>query len=253
MSEVFVFVGRTNRIKSNGVFPRLTERLVALGHDPVVFESPRLAESDRINARLARLSPRLAGATLPSHPLILRTLRRIAKTALALAGPQRAGFIHAALTSSAQASARDLRRFLATLPQDRIHLVGHSAGCIAATLAADAPRVASVTAIGYPFRNPDFPPQPWRTRHLPRVTCPLLVVQGRADAYGGDPAQFAAFLPAQARIVPLPHDHDYSNLSDADFTAVWNAFSAVCWPGEPSLQPIADGMVPATGFEPVAP
>lgn len=234
MSEAFVFVGRTNRIKSNGLFPRLTERLVALGHGPLLFESPRLVESDRINARIARLSPRLAGATLPGDPLILRTLRRIAKSALALASPQRGGFIHAALTSTAQASARDLRRFLATLQQDRIHLVGHSAGCIAATLAADAPRVCSVTAIGYPFRNPDFPPQPWRTRHLPRVACPLLVVQGRADAYGSDPSRFAAVLPAHARIVSLPQDHDYSNISDADFAAVWDAFADLAWPGEPT-------------------
>ena len=227
MDDAFVFVGRTNRAKSNGIFPRLTQRLRALGHDTIWFEAARIAESDRINARLARLSPRLAAATEPADPVMLRTVRRLAKTALALAGPHRAGFIMAALTSPAAANARELRRFLATLPHARIHLIGHSAGCIAATLAADCARVACVTAIGYPFHHPQRPPEAWRVRHLRRVTRPLLVVQGRNDAYGGDPATFGPLLPDHARIVTLTHDHDYSDITDADFAKAWAAFSAM--------------------------
>ena len=230
MGDAFVFVGRSNRNKSNGIFPRLTERLRALGHDVIWFEAARIAESDRINARLARFSPRLAAATGRSDPLLLRAVRRVAKTALALAGPHRTGFIIAALTSTAAANARELRQYLATLPQARIHLVGHSAGCIAATLVAGSARVASVTAIGYPFRNPARPPEAWRVRHLRGVTRPLLVVQGRHDAYGGDPATFTPLLPDHARIVSLPHDHDYSDLTDPDFAAVWTAFSAMIGP-----------------------
>ncbi len=230
MADIFVFVGRANRQKSNGLFPRLALRLGAAGHDTVSFEPARIVESERINARLAQGRPRLAAATGPGHPLALRIARALAKAALLLAGPQRMGFIDAALTSPMRANARELRRFVARLPAGRVHLIGHSAGCIIATMAADSPRVCSVTASGYPFRHPLHPPEPWRTRHLPGVKRPLLLIQGRRDIYGGDPEAYGPLLPGQAQIITPDDDHELFGMNDDEFETVWTAFAQMVWP-----------------------
>jgi predicted alpha/beta-hydrolase family hydrolase len=58
-----------------------------------------------------------------------------------------------------------------------------------------------VVALGYPLHPPGKPEQ-LRIAHLPRVTVPVLIVQGERDAFG-TPAELAphlAVMPAGATI-----------------------------------------------------
>lgn len=75
-----------------------------------------------------------------------------------------------------------------------IFIGGKSMGARIASQVAAAPRpenengnpavnVAGVVALGYPLHPPGRPDQP-RDNHLPRVSAPMLVVQGSRDSFG---------------------------------------------------------------------
>lgn len=69
----------------------------------------------------------------------------------------------------------------------KLVLFGRSSGLRTATAFAVArpDAVRAVIGLGYPFLQPGAPPEPERFAHLPGLTTPTLIFQGRDDAYGG--------------------------------------------------------------------
>ncbi|WP_067732829.1 alpha/beta family hydrolase [Novosphingobium naphthalenivorans] len=219
-----VVVGRNDKTKRSDVIMQVAERLHNQGHAVYWFESPRAEASRQINASIARVWPRLAAA--PSTlALPLRILRFTVKTALALLNRNRRDFLQAAIVSRPVMAARELGRFLDKLPCQAAFLITHSAGGIAATQTSSNAKVDRIICFGYPFQHPDRPPETYRTAHLSSVDKPLLIVQGKGDPYGHDPARFGVLLPADTRITMLDCDHDYSSLAAAEFGRVWAAVS----------------------------
>ena len=170
-----------------------------------------------------KLSPKIAASVDVSHPLHRRAMRFCIKCALAAAGKQRWSFIKAAFSTPSATAARELEMFFEALPLDYIHLVGHSAGGIAATRISKNPKVKSVSCFGYPFKHPQRPAEDYRTQHLSSISKPLLIIQGISDEYGAADDQSDAMLPRQCRIITLDCDHDYSDLNELDFDKAWMA------------------------------
>jgi len=82
-------------------------------------------------------------------------------------------------------------------------------GCIASQVAAAGADAAALVLLGYPLHPPGRPDKP-RTRHLPSIKIPMLVVQGERDAFG-TPAELEpvlAGLKAELCVVE-GGDHSY--------------------------------------------
>ena len=78
---------------------------------------------------------------------------------------------------------------------------GRSSGARVACRTATEAGAAAVVCLAFPLHPPGRP-EASRAPELALVRCPLLVVQGERDAFGG-PAE----LPAGPTVVPVPGDH----------------------------------------------
>jgi hypothetical protein len=220
-----VLIGRSNDEKRSNAFPKIVQRLEGQGFPVFSFKSDRSKYSEKINLRLMKISPEIAASVGGSYPLHRRAVRFCIKGALVVAGKQRWSFIKAAFQAPSVTAAKELERFIDTLPLDHVHLIGHSAGGIAATKISKNPKVRSVSCFGYPFKHPEQPPEGYRTKHLSSISKPLLIIQGISDEYGAADDQGDATLPRQCKIITLDCDHDYSDLNEPDFDKVWMALS----------------------------
>jgi predicted alpha/beta-hydrolase family hydrolase len=115
-----------------------------------------------------------------------------------------------------------LRRLGRMLPSGEarrdVVLIGRSAGGrIATVVAAEAP-VAAVICLGYPFRHPDEEPDPARVVHLAGLATPTLIVQGRADPYGGEATARETLLSPAIRVHFVDAGHTLK-LTSADWDA----------------------------------
>ncbi|QXG77679.1 hypothetical protein KUM42_09370 [Modestobacter sp. L9-4] len=84
-------------------------------------------------------------------------------------------------------------------------LGGRSAGARVACRTASSAGAAGVLALAFPLHPPGRPEKS-RAAELALAGVPLLVVQGRTDAFGG-PDEVAAVLPADGRVHAVPGDH----------------------------------------------
>jgi predicted alpha/beta-hydrolase family hydrolase len=84
-------------------------------------------------------------------------------------------------------------------------------GRIASQVAAAGADVAGVVLLGYPLHPPGRPEQ-LRTRHLPAIRAPVLIVQGARDAFG-TPDELAPVIATMSAPVDLRvvegGDHSY--------------------------------------------
>lgn len=77
-----------------------------------------------------------------------------------------------------------LAAVVAGLPAPPV-VIGRSSGARVAARCAAAGRIAAIIGLGYPFRHPGRPEEPARTAPLASLPVPMLILQGRADSYGG--------------------------------------------------------------------
>jgi predicted alpha/beta-hydrolase family hydrolase len=99
------------------------------------------------------------------------------------------------------------RRVIASVQESTSHrgalFVGGKSmgGRMATHLAAQGDEMDGVFALGYPLHPPGTPQQP-RSAHLPRITAPVLIVQGERDAFG-TPAELAPVIATMKARVTL--------------------------------------------------
>lgn len=218
-----VLADRNNTARRSDILTRVAREFGDRGQPVFRFESPRQAASERINRRLEQTLPGIARSTGQALSWPGRLAWYLIKTVLACASPQRGDFLVAALLPPWRVAARELARFIDELPHERVVIVTHSAGGVAATRIAAHPKVQAIASFGYPFCHPERGREAYRTRHLRDVIKPMVVIQGQRDIYGGDPALFGPMLGAACAIVSLDSDHDYHGLDDAEFARAWQA------------------------------
>ena len=122
-------------------------------------------------------------------------------------------------------------------------------GRVATHMAADPPAalatLAGVVALGYPLRPPSARRPLDRTTHLPRLTAPLLIVQGTRDEFGG-PDDIGAALTAagvsRSTVIPVADaDHSFrvrarSTPAQHESDACWQQ-AVVAWMRAQSVRP----------------
>ena len=215
-----VCVGRNNRDKQSFALARIAASLESRGFAVEWFATERTRASRRIDQRIAQHWPGIAASREPHHRWHRRMARFFIKGILVLCEKQRWAFMWASFQPKHVAAANELGRFVEGCGFDRVHLITHSAGGIAATRIPENPKVASICCIGYPFKHPQRPPENYRTEHLAQTIKPLLIVQGTLDEYGLAPAGLAAILPPHARIVTIECDHEFADISRAQLEQV---------------------------------
>ena len=82
-------------------------------------------------------------------------------------------------------------------------------GRIASHLAAAGDAAAGLVCLGYPLHPPKQPDK-LRVAHLPQITMPTLILQGRRDEFGA-PDELRPHFLAHVQIVPLPGGHSFDN------------------------------------------
>ena len=80
-------------------------------------------------------------------------------------------------------------------------------GRIASHLAAAGDACAGLVCLGYPL-HPPKQPEKLRVAHLPKLTRPTLVLQGKRDEFG-TPEELRAHFPPAVEIVALPGGHSF--------------------------------------------
>jgi predicted alpha/beta-hydrolase family hydrolase len=91
-------------------------------------------------------------------------------------------------------------------------------GRIASHLAAAGDELRGLVLLGYPL-HPPKQPEKLRIAHLPKVTLPTLIVQGKRDPFG-TPAELRAHFSAATEIVELPGAHSYDEKAWPDAHAL---------------------------------
>jgi uncharacterized protein len=93
----------------------------------------------------------------------------------------------------------------------RVPFVGGKSmgGRIASQLAAAGVGCAGLVCLGYPL-HPPKQPEKLRTAHLPRLTLPTLVVQGKRDPFG-TPEELRAHFPPAVEIVAVAGGHSFDD------------------------------------------
>jgi len=101
-----------------------------------------------------------------------------------------------------------------------ITILSHSiGGRIAANLAHQV-HIKSIICFGYPFKHPEEPEDKKRTEILEKIRTPFLIIQGHFDEYGGTNLREKYQLSISVEIVNVESNHEYENLSNADWDLV---------------------------------
>jgi predicted alpha/beta-hydrolase family hydrolase len=127
----------------------------------------------------------------------------------------------------------------------RVLIGGKSLGGRVASLAAgplfESGRIAGLVCLGYPFHPPKKPEQ-LRTAHLHDLACPMLIVQGERDPFGGRSDVEGYGLPTNIAVHwATDGDHDLAPRRASGATLDSNLAAAVS-----AVVRFADGL-PQTG------
>ncbi len=207
-----VFIGRTNYLKRSGLVDSLIADLEAAGYTVRHFRPTAQWLQERFEqSRWASFCLR--------YPRAGRPVKRLTKLGILMRRPSRWDYLVKFLGNPAGPACdrRRLRKQIRAANAGRVCLLGHSAGGIAATLAASEPSVARLMCIGYPFKHPGRADEAYRTAHLPSVAKPFLIIQGDRDDYGSAADAMRYPLSPTTTVVGVQAGHDYGELDPNEY------------------------------------
>ncbi len=211
-----VTIGRSNFRNSSSSIDQLVLALQAQGVQVFSFEPRRTQVARAMDSWWDGLFAGRVSRWCTAHARLGAWIRKGVKALRLAAGGQWAMLLYLLNGRPNEQAAAELRALLLqwqqTFGERHVYLLGHSAGAIVASLAQGAPNVVGVVGIGYPFKHPDRGEEPIRTRHLPQVAKPFLLLQGDQDGYGSPTQALAYKLSPTTQVVSVAATHDY-NLS----------------------------------------
>ena len=209
--RIWVILGRENFRQDDALIARLINHFAGSGRTILRYESHAVVTT--------RLIDRKCFGYLPFF------VRQGLKAILLLAFPARwrhySSRYRAEQNSIAYRthSLRELIRFLG--PEKEVVLLTRSAGGRVATMIADQARLKKVVCLGYPFKHPDHAAEPERYIHLKNLQTPLLILQGKQDAYGDYATAGCYPLGRNTRIEWIDTDHGF-NMSEVEWGRILN-------------------------------
>ena len=182
-----VFVGRSNVAKSSRSIEQIVKRLELSGFRIHNFESKKTQRACRINAWFAGLLGGSVASFCACHQKRGRWLKKLFKASWRLVHPAEWDLSRFKGLSNEERATKELRKLLLDWqrqwPSRTVHLLAHSAGGIISSWLESEPNVVSLVCFGYPFKSPQMIEEPYRTRHLQKISKPFLIIQGAFDEY----------------------------------------------------------------------
>lgn len=201
-NNFLVLVGRDNWQKDAVINITLLEQL-RKNNVEIIWEDPAAEAIYFIRKQAHRIS------LLPE--IIKKCSLRITQIFYALMHPSY--FLHLFRKKDNSISARctSLKKTILKLgPAESIIVLSRSSGGRVASLIADELNIKCVICLGYPFKKPDKHEEPERYLHLASIKTPMLIIQGRHDAYGGNDVKDKYAFSEQIELLFLDADHDFN-------------------------------------------
>ncbi len=218
--KILLIVGRTNFYKSSIILESLISTLHSFGITMLWYENKLTSIKKAIDSELEIWDQSKLNQLFKNKHLSRRYLRSAVKLLLLLKHLSRWRYIFNDSPKNILEQARDLKKFIRKLGQKKIIILAHSAGSIIASLAEDEPALKKIICFGYPFKHPDHDEESYRTNHLKSIKKPVLIIQGRKDAYGGENVATRYTLSPFISIMFTDDNHDYDNMSSEDYEKV---------------------------------
>ncbi|WP_018152217.1 alpha/beta family hydrolase [Leeia oryzae] len=211
--RLLVVVGRNDHTKTSGSIDSLIWRLHALGIGVLWYESKTQTTGKMLGAAFARYVHSRPGQFLNQNRHVKGLMREFIKWGFWLSHPFRWGFMLRKIRGH-HAHLPHLRAFIrVACASKQVSFISHSAGGVLCSLLHDMPEVSKLVCFGYPFKHPEQPDEPYRTRHLAFISKPMRIIQGHQDEYGGAHVASTYTLSDQISMRLIETDHDYQHLS----------------------------------------
>lgn len=220
---VILVIGRNNQDKHSDAIARLLALLHGHGYQIIHYESVLTRAKAKLEGQLRALLPMSYASYLDRQGLAPSLLRKGLKGLLALTQPSMWPVMIHWREERHHMSTRLLKASIDQLGAQPVYLLTHSAGGIAASVIANEVHIAGLICFGYPFKHPDLPEEPRRTKHLSKVNKAFLVIQGNRDEYGCSEAARRYSLSPSTTVLGIDANHDYNDLTDVEFNRVYKA------------------------------
>lgn len=218
VDEWIVFVGRSNVAKSSRSIEQIIKHLELSGLCTHNFETKKTQRACRINAWFASLLGGSVASYCARHQKRGRWLKKLFKASWRLAHPADWDLSRFKGLSNNERATKELRKLLLDWqrqwPSRTVHLLSHSAGGIISSWLESEPNVVSLVCFGYPFKSPHMGEEPYRTKHLQKVSKPFLIIQGASDEYSSAEQARRYKLSKSILVVDIPADHNYDDLPE---------------------------------------
>jgi len=220
--QLLFFLGRSSHQKNSAQLQGLMDTLQAQGYTLVWFESKRTATERWLTQTYEATARHSMWLSAGSLIRLRKLFKKPTKALLLLPHPSRWFYFWQVLRPhSIEDQVQELRKVMTFLgPDQRIHVLAHSAGARMASLLADAPTVQKIIGFGYPFKPPDKPQEKERTQHLAKLNKPFLIFQGLDDEYGEQEVLSKYALSPAIELSFLHTNHDYENIAPSEWVQV---------------------------------
>lgn len=218
--HILLVIGRNNQNKKSSDINALIKALEKSGIPACFYESKASKKSWLLEDLFKKSVPAFVYSACYAYPFPGKHVRRLIKAILLLWHRRRWGFLSVSSQEKHHVSISALVGFIRNLKGRRISILSHSSGGIAGSLVEQEPNVANHICFGYPFKHPESPDEPRRTRHLKNIRKPFLIIQGDHDEYGTVESAGRYQLSPSIRLRAIRANHDYQDISADEFDAL---------------------------------
>lgn len=215
-----LIVGRANFHKGSETLKAIISVLSKQSCNTFFYESKFVTIQKRIEQVLRAIINRKLFSFIQGRYRTQRFIKKIIRFFLLLIHPTYWSFLVNYSQKSVPEQSQDLDNFIRKKKFKDIIILAHSAGGIVSSRIYNNPAIKKIICLGYPFKHPDKPEEPYRTHHLQHIKKPCLIIEGRDDPYGGEeiPARYA--LSSSICFKFIEGNHDYNNLTLEDYADV---------------------------------
>ena len=212
-SRLIVVVGRNNQARQSSVIENILYDLHAEGHSVCWFDERPFSVLDLLNKEFTQLMGGRISRLCARLKRYEKILRQLMKFILLTRHPTLWVILWREVNDRRLFLVNSLDRFLCDLKSPQLYLLGHSAGGIVSSLIPNSNKVKKIACFGYPFKHPEHPDEPYRTKHLEEFAKPFLIFQGDNDAYGSAETSRQYKLSSNICVVSVRASHDYEDFS----------------------------------------
>ncbi|MFZ2989906.1 alpha/beta family hydrolase [Ideonella sp.] len=144
-------------------------------------------------------------------PAIFRRINlRLAQVIFGLRHPSYFIYLRGRRNGSVQSRCESLKKTIRDRGvAARTIVISRSSGGRVASLIADQMGLKQLVCLGYPFRRPGHGDEPERYSHLASLQTPMLIIQGKHDAYGGLGIEQEYVFSDKIECVFIDTDHNF--------------------------------------------